>query len=130
MNGRTAAMVASVLVIGGVVAGLYFAGSPADARLRRQDGRREQLLASLDNAVRDYHRRHGHLPPALDSAGPEWARDSLRGRDPVSNLPFDYRVLGDSTYEFCATFARSTERDLDGAWSHPEGRHCFKQVIK
>lgn len=130
MSGRGAAIVASVLVLCGVIAGLYLAGSPAEARLRRQDGRRETLLSSASNGVQQYYRKEGHLPPTLDAAGAYWSADSLGGRDPVSGLPFDYRVVNDSTYELCASFARATEGDPSVHWAHPEGRYCFAERIE
>lgn len=130
MTGRTAAIFATLLVVVGVIAGLYLAGSPSEARLRRQDDRRETMLMTMDYAVRDYRSKHGHLPPVVDSVGAEWTPDSLRARDPVTGEPFEYRATGDSTYELCATFARATEGDLSGTWSHPAGRHCFMQVVK
>jgi hypothetical protein len=129
VNGRIVAILASVLVAIGVAAGLYLAGSPAEARLHRQDERRAELLSMADFAIENYHREQGRLPVALDSAGPSWSRDSSRTRDPVTGVPFDYRVTGDSTWELCATFARSGEGNLSTLRNHPAGRHCFQRRI-
>jgi hypothetical protein len=129
VNGRMVAIFASALVVIAVVGGLYFAGSPGEARLRRQDDRREELLNSASYAIERYHGEHGRLPAVLDSAGPEWARDSLGARDPVTGVPFDYRTVSDSSYELCATFARGSEGEPTRSWNHPEGRHCFRRRI-
>jgi hypothetical protein len=122
-------MLASVLVVLGVGTGLYLAGSPAEARLHRQDERRSELLSMADFAVEQYHREHGRLPLALDSAGPAWSRDSSRARDPVTGVPFAYRVTGDSAWELCATFARPGEGNLSTLRNHAAGRQCFQRRI-
>jgi hypothetical protein len=129
VNGRVAAMLASVLVTIGVGVGLYLAGSPGEARLHRQDDRREELLSSADFRIEEYHREHGQLPASLDATLPEWSRDTLRTRDPVTGIPFDYRATGDSAWELCATFARAGEGNLSTLRNHPAGRHCFSRRI-
>ena len=39
--------------------------------------------------------------------------------------PYEYRVLGPSKYELCATFSMARDADHGVFWNHPAGRHCW-----
>ena len=49
--------------------------------------------------------------------------------DPMTGLPYEYRVKEGSEYELCATFLVSSEKIksilASSMWAHPAGRHCF-----
>jgi hypothetical protein len=53
-------------------------------------------------------------------------------RDPVTNAPYECRPKSGTTYELCATFAKDSAADAEGAgqradfWSHPKGRYCYQ----
>lgn len=116
-----------VLVAAAVAGGILVLGSPAEARLRRLDERRVDDLVAIARATNTFLGRRGRLPQSVDSlsvaAGPY-----LRTRDPVTAEPYEYRALGDSSYEVCANFARASDRSRQpagDAWFHAGGRRCF-----
>lgn len=130
-SGRWLAIATSLAVAASVLAGLYLAGSPAEARLLRLDDRRVDDLRSIMWATSEYWRSHGHLPPALDSL-PLAAADHMSVRDPVTGVLYGFTATGDSTYSLCAAFARPSPsaRDdySDAAWRHTAGQYCFPLV--
>lgn len=130
--GRLLAGVASVIVVAAVGLGLHFAGSPAEARLYRQDELRTERLRHAVSALERQRRDRGSLPASLDSVLLPWDRDVNRHRDPVTGTPFGYRILNDSTFELCAEFARMTRAEeprWEAEWSHPAGPHCFTRHV-
>lgn len=118
----------AAVVLLAIAAGFNAMGSPATARLHRQDQRRLDDLVALDGAVRHHWRTRQRLPATLGEITQPAGADE-RYRDPVSGTAYEYQVLGDSTYHLCATFDTSSddERPLlpEVSWWHPAGRHCF-----
>ena len=125
------AVAAGVVVAAAVVAGLVVVGSPGEARLEKLDTARRDDLRTIEHAVAEVWDRTATLPPSLDSLR---AANRLRPEDltdPETNEPYAYRVLSDSTYELCATFARASDdrerwlHDRSAIDAHGAGRHCF-----
>ena len=119
-----------VVVVAAVVIGVILLDSPAQERLRRLDERRVDDLHQLAFGVDIYWTREGHLPASLAELSEEEriVRDLA---DPATGQPYEYRVLGDKTFELCAVFTRDSgtnERDfLDRSfWLHGPGRQCFQ----
>lgn len=126
-DGKRLAIIASTVVAMAIIAGLYVAGSPGDARVYRQDEQRVNQLQSAEMMVREYAREKQKLPVALDSARPSWDIDSTRYLDPATAHSYQYRVVSDSSFELCAEFTRATpagDRLWDLKWNHPAGHHC------
>ncbi|MEW6754578.1 MAG: hypothetical protein AB1505_26885 [Candidatus Latescibacterota bacterium] len=126
---RRAIGVATIAAVGGgIAAGLWVLDSPAEERSRRLDARRVGDLDRIAGAVDLYWTRHGRLPVSLDTLAGE-PGVYLTGRDPRTGEPYEYRALGDSTYQVCASFERATpasQRDpRPDFWSHGTGRQCF-----
>lgn len=122
---RVLLAVGGALVVGAIAAGFMALGSPAEQRLLRLDERRVEDLRGIGASVNAYWQANDRLPDLLTDAG----RGVELYRDPVSEEPYEYRVLGPQTYELCAEFARSfTPESAERAirdWPHPAGRHCF-----
>ena len=121
------AIAVAVVVTLAIATGLYLAGSPGEARLRRLDERRTEDLSSAQEAIRLYWTRHNTLPAALDSVA---ALSDWRFRDPSTGLAYAYKATGDSTYDLCADFARESAPSQYGGprvniWNHGPGRQCF-----
>lgn len=131
------------LVVGvAVIAGFWTAGSPFEQRLIRFDNQRVNDLNSIQSRVINYWQNKDNLPESLSDL-----EDDLRGFsvpvDPETNEPYDYKVLGDLTFELCAEFdtnskdsnqARYSEpyptiRGESDSWSHTEGENCFERTI-
>jgi hypothetical protein len=121
-----------VSVLAAIATGFWLLGSPGQQRQISLDNKRLEDLSSIASAISGQYTTPGSdqakpLPENLPAVLP--APGSLT--DPVSNQPYEYRRLTDSTYELCATFATdSSEQDdsmwLAQSWPHPAGRHCFK----
>jgi len=120
----------SVAVLAAVVVGVVLLDSPAEARLRRLDERRVDDLRDLAFAVDAFWTREGQLPTSLGDLS-EAERIVTEPIDPETGEPYEYRVLGEKSFELCAVFARDTgPDDRDGCyrsfWFHGTGRQCFQ----
>lgn len=123
---------ATVLVVAAILAGLYVAGTPMDARLLKLDERRIEALQRVRTVVEQFHDGNDSLP-SMQEIMTRAGEDSTWFRDAETGAPYEYQVLSDSSYELCAEFARSSRegaRYWDASWNHPEGRHCFAFRIK
>lgn len=128
-----------------VASGFFVIGSPKSERLRQFDQRRVSDLQSIQWQVVNYWQSKRVLPPSLADL-----RDNISGyqppSDPESAASYEYRVLGDLSFELCATFNMSFESATpdypqghrlvtqpplkeDESWSHGEGRACFERTI-
>ena len=123
-------IIVSAIVLAAVVVGVVLLDSPAQERLRRLDERRVDDLHQLAYGVDIYWTREGHLPASLAelSEAERIVRDLV---DPATGLPYEYRVLGEATFELCAVFARDSGtdgRDIPDRsfWLHGPGRQCFE----
>lgn len=129
------AAIALIGVIAGIFAGFSLLGSPNRQRLISLDEERVGDLRQITGYIRNNYSRVGepdtNPPPAQLS---DIDVLSSAKEDPITKEPYEYRVLSDSSYELCATFATSSlEEDSspsyrrdDDEWAHPEGRHCYE----
>ncbi|MDJ0702283.1 MAG: hypothetical protein QNJ46_03300 [Leptolyngbyaceae cyanobacterium MO_188.B28] len=130
---RNFAVIASIAVVIGVVAGFWVLGGPNRQRLIAADRERVEDLRSI--AWRLYQEAERDLDRGQAVELPE----SLEGRnsavDPITNLAYEYRRLSQTTYELCAEFAtdsgdsplrQTPRRSEENEWRHPQGRHCFE----
>lgn len=134
MTRRVLAFIASAFVAAVVVASFTIMQSPGTARLRKADATRSDDLASIRMAVRSYYQAEGRLPESLalltDRLG------SNRFRDPLTQQPYEYRVLDPEHFELCAIFALETPLDAGPRYMEPgqevdlgihgPGRQCFR----
>jgi len=116
------AVISGLAVTVMLILGFSYTGAPSTQRMLRADRRRVQDLYQLSEQVRhDWNASH-KLPEHPDQLpGAPLA-------DPITHVAYEYRVMGGSVYELCATFvASNTQNDGVGssAWAHPAGRHCF-----
>ena len=134
-RGPVMAIVASMVVVAAVVAGIASIGLPGEQRQARLDQRRIEDLQRIAEAVELHHREHGQLPADLATAAarPGWDLGLL---DPVSGEAYDYRPLQGDRFELCAVFTTdSGEREGAGwnaplEWRHGAGRHCFNREVR
>ena len=128
MSGRLLAIVASVVVAATVAAAVVVIGSPAAQRELRIDRHRVQDLQQVAHLLDLYVRRHGRLPPDLQTLA--WQPGQrVAIADPVDGAPYGYEPVDARRFRLCARFATDTARTRDVAtpdeWSHGAGRHCF-----
>ena len=126
----TVIAVVAVVIVAAVIGGIILLDSPAQERLRRLDERRVDDLHQLAYGVDIYWTREGSLPASLAELS-EQERIARDLADPATGQPYEYRVLGDRTFELCAVFARDTGtdgRDIPDRsfWLHGPGRQCFE----
>lgn len=117
------------VIVAAIIGGIALLDSPAEERLHRLDERRVADLRELAYALDSYWTREGALPSSLDELPDE--HDYLGELvDPESGEPYEYRVLGEDTYELCAVFATETteqfETPFQDSWFHGAGRQCFE----
>lgn len=117
-------------VVAVVIGGILLLDSPAEERSRRLDERRVSDLREIAYEVDTFWTREGMLPPSLEELSNE-ERIVRELADPETGAPYEYRVLGDNSYELCAVFA--SEMDVRGrdvpyeyVWFHGAGRQCFQ----
>ena len=111
------AFVASAFVVAVIVASFTIMQSPGTARLKKADATRTDDLVWIRNGVRSYYNSEGHLPDGLaqlvDRVEPE------RLRDPLTQAPYEYRVLDADHFELCARFALDSRSQRAGP-SYPD----------
>lgn len=141
MNQRTIiGVIATALVVTMVVLGLTVIGSPTKARNRETDRLRVERLNQLHYQLESHANEKGQLPKSLKemATGPEGNPDRFDPtKDPETGGLWDYRKIGPTSYEICATFHEASEEQ--GQYSTPEpqpqffvhgsGRQCFKQKV-
>jgi hypothetical protein len=119
----------TVAVTVAVVAGLRVLGSPEDERRRKLDDVRQSDLMALRGAVAEHFDRTGRLPRSLEALETRDDREVALA-DPGGAPPYEYEVLGDSTFRLCATFDYETEVDearfAYDPWAHRAGRQCYR----
>ena len=123
------AAAAATLVVVSIIAGVILVGSPAEGRLQRLDSTRIEDLRGIMSAMDSYWDRNERLTTSLDELA-EDPRTRVNTVDPGSAQSYEYRVLGEETYELCATFDREspppTGRASADFWRHGVGRQCFE----
>lgn len=132
MNAKLLGVVASILVTGLVVAGLFAAGSPSTARKIRSDQETENRLNELQYQLTEHERNNGRFPKnlaELDSEGPRFKERN------DAETPIEYRRISDGEYEVCAVFLTSSDDPRRSGYydtgvesfAHEEGRTCFRR---
>ncbi len=132
MNAKLLGVVATILVCGLVVAGLFAAGSPSTARKIRADQETENRLNGLQYQLTEYERNNGRFPKNLAELGSEGSQ--FKGRD-ADETAIEYRRISDGEYEVCAVFLTATNDPRRSGYydtgtesfAHGEGRTCFRR---
>jgi hypothetical protein len=133
-GGRVLSIIASVAMIGAVLAGFYVMGSPTQQRKRHLDNQRVLALSMMSNSIHLYWSQHGALPSERSaiSIDPRWQND------PITDKPYAYSRMGEDSYSLCANFEVASDgEDTDeplphmyvptgDRWKHPAGAHCFR----
>ncbi len=127
---RAFGAVATVAVVAAIAAGFWVLGTPGRQREIAADRQRLQDMSAIAQQIYNQYTTEGEnyrLPEALGAT-------EVRN-DPLTNQPYEYRRLGDRTYELCATFDTdsSTHRLTNQPstpdaerWQHPAGPHCIE----
>lgn len=132
---RYFAVIFILVVIAAVTAGLFFIDSPSEARGKKEDAERVYNLQQISYGVENYYRENKKLPldlSAIQKINPEYIF-----KDPVTGELYEYRVIGETTYNLCAKFTYSNrdqgmERNpsyYNMNWMHEKGYFCFEKKV-
>ena|SRR5437867_3019069 len=135
------AWIASIIVGVAVVWGFAIVGSPATERLRKLDERRIIDLKTIHSEIQNIvygetpYSRRGEmpvkpLPKTLEEIAQSARERRVPVRDAATGEPYEYRVIDETHFELCATFALPRDRSHDVAWNHPAARHCFSFDVR
>jgi hypothetical protein len=126
------------LVAAVAVTGFFLAGSPFRQRLVKFDDQKVSNLQNIQAQVVDYWRLKQALPQSLTALKDSLANYDFPTTDPQSDAAYEYRVTGERSFELCAEFNLSSEKDaltprsvpgMSENWSHAAGRVCFERTI-
>lgn len=137
----------AIVVLVGILAGFFTAGSPFVARMRKFDDRRVGDLQMIQNEIINYWTQKSKLPlMVLD------LRNSINGFaapvDPKSGTAYEYKINSELSFDLCANFELSSSADAVGSgsaypkavsygpygqydqnWDHGAGKECFNRTI-
>jgi len=116
-----------VIALASIIGGFFIIDPPTVARAVKFDQQRVTDLYNLDSMINDYYRQNEELPQ--DLLAPKFSRF----KDPETQTPYDYKVLGEEEFELCASFSLAIDSEdesyYDGGnkdWSyHQAGYQCF-----
>ena len=134
--GRLLLLVAGLAILATVAAAVWVMGGPGAQRQLRLDERRLQDLNQLQGLVDGYALEHKALPADLATLQ-RVPGQALSFADPVTGVPYEYRVVAGNRYQLCAVFITdSAEQQRAGGrwqgpdWTHARGRHCFTRDVE
>lgn len=120
-----------------VIGGFFIVGSPKAARDMQMDSQRTNHLQEIQWQIVNYWQRKQTVPKALTDLNDPISSFAVPA-DPVTGEAYEYTAKTNTSFELCATFARSVEVDSapkfpadyrNQNWSHGEGRVCFERTI-
>ncbi|MEK7132979.1 MAG: DUF5671 domain-containing protein [Patescibacteria group bacterium] len=138
---KMAGIGAGIIVLAAIVSGFFIIGTPAQARMLRQDMNRTSDLQNIQWQVVNYWQQKEALPAVLGDL-----RDPIGGytvpMDPETKELYRYEKTGNLSFRLCAIF--TTEGDATGDksmvrpatygvtdenWQHGVGEVCFDRTI-
>lgn len=135
---RSFGVLTLVVTVATLVGGFMIIESPSKVRSLREDEERVNRLRNISYQVEEHFRVNKKLPSDLAPLEQNLLEYNLK--DPVSEKPFEYRMVDSKTYELCAEFMNSNREKQeeypadyysypDPAWLHDVGRQCFEKKI-
>src|SRR3989344_33241 len=150
---RVFTWIAIVVVVGSIILGFVFVGSPTSQRAMRFDQQRINDLQGLQYQITYRWQAKGSLPNSLADL-----QDNISGYvaplDPKTRASYEYSIKSELTFELCANFetvnsdnvsverpvskgyipppvnyAYSTYPASESNWNHSTGRVCFSRTI-
>lgn len=128
----------AVLVFVAVVIaiGLYFAGSPREARLKKFDRQKISDLQSLSHFIDIYYRKNEKLPNNLEDL--KQNKPNLDITDPQTDNKYKYEKIDKRNYKLCADFNKD-QTDVKRYypapksgenWDYNQGESCFELKVR
>jgi heme/copper-type cytochrome/quinol oxidase subunit 4 len=136
---RSFGIAATVVALGVIVWGMFFAGTPLAQRVRRLDDVRVQNLRTIQQEIyniayegtdrynqgKPFTALPNPLPTTLDQVVTEATYQRPVIVDPETGTQYGYEVDG-TDFRLCATFGDVEDQDYDVFWNHPAGEHCYE----
>ncbi|MBI1984690.1 MAG: hypothetical protein HYS60_01095 [Candidatus Wildermuthbacteria bacterium] len=132
---KALAGIAAALVIIFVGYGIFLTGTPGQQRAWQFDQRRVSDLQQISYAVDAYWESNEALPESFEDLKSQSYYYIQSVTDPKTKIAYEYRTLGDKTYELCAVFETDSSQQAvrfkaevpfsEEAWGHGAGRTCF-----
>ena len=136
-------VVATILVLGSIIAGFYVLGTPTSQRMLRYDSQKTSDLQSIQWQIVNYWQQKGVLPRTLTEL-----EDPISGFmvpvDSQTKGSYEYKKTGTLKFDLCAKFNKSSQ-EVTGAmtrvaypepigkgnesWQHEAGNKCFSRTI-
>jgi len=130
------------IVVSVIGLGLYYAGSPAQARREAIDRAKVSDLQQITWAAQDFAFNRHTLPESLDQLQMTSSGYNLRIADPETAERYTYEMNPDAQlydqqgFRLCATFLTDSEDTtpelrlvpkaaVNEDWTHPAGSYCF-----
>ncbi len=138
---RSYAVPAWVIVIGVIIWGMVFAGTPLSQRAKRLDDVRVENLRQIQNEIynivyegtdryntgKPYTTLPHPLPASLQEVVDNAVFQKPDITDPVTGEEYGYTVYDSDglKFELCSLFDTVRDQDYDIFWNHQPGRNCY-----
>ena len=131
--GRLLAIAGAIAAVAAVSVSIYL-NPPSMVKAHALDLQRMQGLQEINNAVKTHYRNHQALPERLDAIeNTDGLSERSNWSDPVTHRPYEYDVMGKTTYRLCADFAADSEQEensyIYAFRKHRKGHDCFQQEV-
>lgn len=132
--------IATVLVIIFIAYGIVLTGTPGQQRAFQFDQRRISDLQQISYSINSYWENSGKLPASFEDLKTKQYSHIQSVTDPKTQVAYEYRVLGDKSYELCAEFETDSSLSArrlkarvpfsEEVWDHVIGRVCFDREVQ
>ena len=132
--------IVAILVIVFIGYGIVLTGTPGQQRAFQFDQRRVSELQQISYAIDTYWQNNEKFPASFDDLKNQQHSYIQSVTDPKTQVAYEYRVLGDKSYELCATFETDSAKTAvrfktpvpfsEQSWDHATGRVCFEREVQ
>ncbi len=134
------AFIVTLLVLVFIGYGIFITGTPGQQRALQFDQRRVSDLQQISYAVNAFWQRSNALPQSFDDLKNQQNYYIQSINDPKTGSQYEYKILGDTSYELCAVFQTDSSQYAtrlktpvpfsEQVWNHGTGRTCFKKEVQ
>ena len=137
---KACVLAVTVLVLIFIGYGIVLTGTPGQQRALQFDQRRTSDLQQISSAVQMYWEQQKKLPQGFEDLKQQQFTYIQSVQDPETQAPYEYKVLGEKTYELCAVFATDSSQYEAKTkaptpfsaeqWNHAKGPVCFTREVQ
>ncbi|MDO8474326.1 MAG: DUF5671 domain-containing protein [bacterium] len=120
--------------------GIVLTGTPGQQRALQFDQRRVSDLQQISYSIDSYWQNSGKLPASFEDLKGQPYSYIQSVTDPKTEVAYEYRALGDKSYELCAAFETDSSKIAvrvkaqvpfsEQSWDHAIGRACFEREVQ